>query len=424
MNFTSRFALLAAFGVAIAAVTPAAPVFAKKAAEPAGPPAPKLSEGAMKALQPVQEAINKKDAAGAQAALDKGRAALKTPDDQYVGAQMALNIAQVSGDQTKLASALDELITTGEAANRLTNEDRAKFYGFQGRFAYQAQNYPKAEQALTKAIAAGANDGEAFAILADSEMRQNKNGEAAATMQKAVDTEVAGGKTPPASYFELGSNAAAVGGLVDPYVKLSQGWLASYPAKKTWATVLNNYRAVGKLAVGPDTELLRLARASGALPLMSERDYNDYFLAIYRAYPNEAAEVIKEGVAAGKIHMESNRDARELLPVSEGKIAADKASLPAAMTAAHGPKADFKSVMSTADVFYGYKDFAKASELYKLALTKPGADANLVNLRLGASLAQGGDKAGSLAALANVTAKPYADIAGFWKVWVEHPAAS
>jgi len=129
-------------------------------------------------------------------------------------------------------------------------------------------------------------------------------------------------------------------------------------------------------------------------------------------------------VAAGKIHMNTNRDARELLPISESKIAADKASLGSAMTAAHGGKADAKSVMSTADVFYGYKDYAKAAELYRLALTKPGVDASVANLRLGASLAQSGDSAGALAALNNVTAKPYADIATFWKTWVQHPASS
>lgn len=423
MNSTSRFALLAALGAAVAVIVPAAPVLAKKA-EAAGAPAPKLSEAAMHALQPVQEAVNKKDAAGAQAALDKARPALKTPDEQYVGAQMALNIAQISGDQAKLSAALDNLIATGEAAGKLTDADRAKFYGFQGQFAYQAQNYPKAEQALTKALAAGANNSDFYAILADSEMRQNRNAEAVATMQKALDAKIAAHETPPVSWFELGSNAAALGNLADPFVKISTQWLAAYPSKKTWATVLNNYRAVGKLAAGPDTDLLRLARASGALPLMSERDYNDYFLAIYRAYPGEAADVIKEGVAAGKIHMASNRDARELLPLSESKIAADKASLGAAMAAAHGPKADFKSVMATADVFYGYKDYAKAAELYKLALTKPGADANVANLRLGASLAQGGDKQGALAALNAVTAKPYSDIAAFWKVWIEHPAAT
>jgi hypothetical protein len=424
MNSTSRYALLAVLGLAVAAISPGSPAFAKKKEEGSAQAQIKIGESLQKALAPVQAALQKKDVAGAEAGLATARQVAKTPDEQFMVAQFALNTAQASGDQAKLAAALDELISTGEAANRLTDADRAKYYWYQGQFAYVAKNYPKAEQALTKALAAGSTENDAPVILADAQNRNGKPAESLATLQKVIDAKIAAGQPVPASWFELGSNSAAIANMPDPYVKISAQWLAAYPSKATWAKVLNNYRAVGHLAAGPDTDLLRLARASGVLPLMTERDYNDYFLAVYRAYPGEAAEVIKEGVAAGKIHMQSNQNAREILPLSEGKVAADKASLPAATKAASAPAAKFSAVMSTADVYYGYKDFAKAAELYKLALTKPGADANVANLRLGASLAQAGDKAGALAALNAVTAKPYSDIAGFWKVWVEHPAAS
>ena len=91
---------------------------------------------------------------------------------------------------------------------------------------------------------------------------------------------------------------------------------------------------------------------------------------------------------------------------------------------ASAPAAKASAAIAMGDVWYGYQDFAKAAGLYKVALTKPGVDADLANLRLGASLAQGGDKAGALAALNNVKNKPYADLATFWKVWIGHPATS
>jgi hypothetical protein len=424
MNSTSRYALLAALGLAIVAVAPAAPAFAKKKQEeaPKAPPI-KLSPAVQNALAPAQQALNKNDAAAAEAAIAKARAAASTPDEKFMVAQFALNAAQVAKDQAKLSAALDEVIATGEAAQKLSQEDRAKYYMFQGQFAYQAQNYAKASEAMTKAIAAGSTDSNAYVILADAQSRNKNNAAAAATIQKAIDIERAANRQVPQSWFELASNSNAMANQVDPYVKVSTQWLGSYPSKKTWANVLNNYRAVAKVNQQVDVDLLRLARATGAMPLMSGREYNDLLLGVYRAYPAEAVDVIKEGISAKKMNP-SDRDARELLPISEGKVAQERKTLAADTKTASGPAAKVTQTMAMGDVWYGYKDFAKAAELYKIALTKPGVDANLANLRLGAALAQAGDKAGALAALNNVTAKPYADLAAFWKVWVEHPATA
>ena len=44
-------------------------------------------------------------------------------------------------------------------------------------------------------------------------------------------------------------------------------------------------------------------------------------------------------------------------------------------------------------------NYAKAAELYRVALAKPGVDADVANLHLGMALARAGDKAGATAAL-------------------------
>lgn len=447
MNSTSRYALLAALGLALVTVAPAVPAFAQdqsapvdkkaareaekarkkaeaEAAKKAAENQPKMSAALQKELAPVDAALKKNDIAAAEAGLAKAKASAKTPDESYIVAQFGLNVAQASKDQAKLSAALDEMIVTGEAAGRLTNEERARFYSFQGQFAYQAQNYARAEEAMVKAIAAGNADSNTVVILADAQSRSGKTAAAAATIQKAIDIERAAGRVAPQSWFELGSNSAAMANQPDPYVKVSSQWLETYPAKKSWANVLNNYRAVAKLNAQVDLELLRLARASGALPLMTSREYNDLLLGVYRAYPAEAVAVIKEGVAAGKLNLASDRDARELLPLSEGKVVVEKKTLDRDTAAANGPAAKASQAVAMGDVWYGYNEFAKAAGLYKVALGKAGADTNLVNLRLGAALAQAGDKAGALAALNAVTTKPYSDLATFWKVWVERPAAS
>ena len=120
----------------------------------------------------------------------------------------------------------------------------------------------------------------------------------------------------------------------------------------------------------------------------------------------------------------TSQNTREIIALSQPKLGPDKASIPAAITAANGPKASFKSVMTTADLVYGYKDFAKAADLYKVALTKPGADAAQANFRLGLALTQAGDKAGAKAAFDQVTTGNYAVLATYAKVWAQNPPAS
>ena len=419
MNSTSRYALLAALGLAIAAISPGSPAFAKKK-EDAAPAAPvlKLSDALRKELAPTQAAIEKKDIAGADAGLAKARAVAKTPDEQYTVAQFGLNIAQISGDQARLATALDELIATGEAAHQLTPDNRAKFYWYQGQFAYVAKNYPKAEAALSQAIAAGSTEADAPVLLSDSQYRDGKAADAVATLQKALDAKAAAGQPVPSEWYARGADMASRAKLPNDFVKISTAWLIAYPEPQNWHDSLFIYRQLAAMAGEPDVDLLRLARAVGALPLAAQSNYTDYALGVYLRYPNEAVDVLNEGIKAGKVTPASSQNAREILTLSQPKLTADKASVPAAVTAANGPKATYKSVVTTGDLLYGYKDFARAADMYKLSLTKPGADTNQANFRLGLALAQTGDKAGARAAFGAVTSGPYAALAAFGKAWI------
>lgn len=423
MNFTSRFALAAALGVAVAAVAPGSPAFAKKKEEAATPQV-KIGEAVRKPLADADAAIKKKDLAAADAALAQAKQLAKTPDEQFVIAQYGLNAAQASGDQARLSTALDELITAGEAAGKLTDNERSKYYWFQGQFAYQAKNYAKAEASLSRAIAAGSTEADAYAILADAQYRNGKPADALATLQKVIDAKAAAGQAAPSEWYGRGADMASRGKMPAEFVKVTTAWLAAYPVKQNWHDSLFIYRQMAGLSGDVDLDLLRLARAVGVLPLSAQSNYIDYALAVYLRFPNEAVDVLNEGVAAGKLNPSTSQNTREIIALSQPKLGPDKASIPAAITAANGPKASFKSVMTTADLVYGYKDFAKAADLYKVALTKPGADAAQANFRLGLALTQAGDKAGAKAAFDQVTTGNYAVLATYAKVWAQNPPAS
>jgi len=421
MNFTSRFAL-AALGLAICATAPATPALAKKKDD--ARPAQTIGEAIRKPLAEADAAIKKKDVSAADTAITAARAAANTPYEKYVVAQYALNNAQASGDQAKLAAALDELIATGEAAQQLTNQERGKFYWYQGQFAYAAKNYAKAEQALTAAVAAGTTEQDAYAILADSQMRNGKPTEALRTLDTVIAAKTAAGQPVPNEWYGRGADMASRAKLPNEFVKITTAWLAAYPVKQNWHDSLFIYRQMTGLAGDPDLDMLRLARFAGVLPLSTQASYVDYALAVYLRYPNEAVDVLQEGISAGKINPATSQNAREILALSKPKIAGDKASIPAAITAANGPKATFKSILTTGDLLYGYKDFARAAEMYRKALAKPGADLGQTNFRLGLALAQAGDKDGARAALGAVTSGPYAPLAGYAKSWVDHPATA
>ena len=66
-------------------------------------------------------------------------------------------------------------------------------------------------------------------------------------------------------------------------------------------------------------------------------------------------------------------------------------------------------------------DYAKAVELYRMSLGKPGVDAAVANLHIGMALARAGDKAGATTALNAVTG-PRADIAKYWLTYVNQRA--
>ncbi|MES2497090.1 MAG: hypothetical protein V4618_13325 [Pseudomonadota bacterium] len=425
MNFTSRFALVTALGMAIAAVAPGTAAFAAKKKEEA-PAAPQLKIGPeiRKPLGEADAAIKAKDIPAAEAALAQAKQLAKTPNEQYVVAQYRLNMAQASGDQAKLSAALDELIATGEAANQLTDETRAKYYWFQGQFAYQGKNYAKAEASLTRAIAAGSAEPDAYAILADAQNRNGKTAEALATLQKVMDAKAAAGQAAPSEWYGRGADMASRAKLPTQFVKITTAWLTAYPVKQNWHDSLFIYRQLAGLSGDIDLDLLRLSRAAGVLPLSAQSNYIDYALAVYLRFPNEGVDVLKEGIAAGKLNPATSQNTREIIALSQPKLGADKASIPAAVTAANGPKSTFKSVMTTADLVYGYKDYAKAADLYKVALTKPGADTAQANFRLGLALGQAGDKAGAKAALDMITTGAYAPLAGYAKVWAETPPTS
>ena len=151
-----------------------------------------------------------------------------------------------------------------------------------------------------------------------------------------------------------------------------------------------------------------------------EGDYDRYaYAALTKGYPGEAMAVLEEGIAAKTV--DPNKSPfKEMIQQAKAKSAGEAASLEAA--AAKGLNAPTaKAAVATGDLLYGYGQYAKAADLYRAALKKPGADASLINLHLGMALARSGDKAGATAALSAVTGAR-SEIAKYWLTYLKTQA--
>ena len=136
---------------------------------------------------------------------------------------------------------------------------------------------------------------------------------------------------------------------------------------------------------------------------------------IARGNPGEAVSLLQEGAAANSISLQSVTLARTFA-LAKGKSIGDRAAATAAAKTALSASSA-TSAMSAADRLLGYGDFVQAATLYRAALGKTGANADLINLRLGEALAQSGDKAGATAAL-KAAGGAQAEIAKYWLAWL------
>jgi tetratricopeptide (TPR) repeat protein len=142
----------------------------------------------------------------------------------------------------------------------------------------------------------------------------------------------------------------------------------------------------------------------------------DYVQATYLKFPTEANGVLDEGVSSGNIKLTGT--ASEIKTQVKGKLAADKTATQSAANDIKAGKGSGKLALATGDALYGAGDFAQAAEVYKAALAKGDADKNLVNSRLGASLARAGQKDAAKQAFSQVTG-PRAGLAKYWMVWLD-----
>lgn len=416
MNRTFRHALHATLliGAAGLAAMPAAAA-EKKAAAPAGP-AYKLSKPVQAALAEAQKLQTAGDLPGALAKIRESEALPnRNTDDIYMTNALKINLSIANKDNVLLEEALSGALATG----KVSDTDKPKFLRNLGALALQRNDYVNATKRYEELAALTPNDAEVIVNLAELYQRQKQSPKAVATLAKAIEASKASGTKAPEAWYRRQLAIAYDGKLADQIQPSSMALVAAYPNPVNWRDALIIMRDSSKLDDQGNLDVLRLMSAADALN--GERDFAEYAeTASMRGLPGEAKGVIAAGKAKGALNA-SKPFVVELTKNADSKVAADRAALPGldreARNAATG-----KAALATADAYYGYGDYAKAAELYRVAVTKGSVDVDIANLRLGAALARGGDKAGATTAFGTVKSGPRANLAQYWLLWLGQKA--
>ncbi|MDQ8757759.1 tetratricopeptide repeat protein [Sphingosinicella sp. LHD-64] len=375
-----------------------------------------LSREENAAIVPVYQAVQSQDWATAQAGLPAAQQAAQSPYARYVVGQLQLQIGTGTNNTQLQAQAVDAMVASGGAPA----ESVPQLLRAQANFALQASNYPVAEAALTRLLEANPNDADLIGTLGQVKLRQNKNDEALALFRRAIEVGSAGGQRPSEDVYKRALAAAYQARMVQPSLELAQALVTAYPTPANWRDTLLIYKELVGVQGSVDLDLFRLMRAVGALT--SEADYVLYAEQLNRGgLPGEVKAVLDQGVSrnvlrAGGAHA-------QLLSAANGAVADDRAGL-AGQRAAAMSAPDARRAVGLADAFASYGQYAEAATLYRAALQKSGADAGMINTRLGAALAQAGQRAEAEAAFRAVGSGPYQQLAAFWLLWLQsRPAA-
>ncbi|WBH16378.1 hypothetical protein [Sphingomonas radiodurans] len=428
MKSLSRVAIAASLMAGVAGVAVSAPAVAQKKKEAAtGAAALKLSKEVQGPASAAQTAIGAKDFATATTQLATAQAAAKSDDDRYIVAalQLQMEATKISDaraanqpiNEDGLKAPLDALI----ANPKTPAVDIAKYNYQRGIMAANVKDSAGAIAFFQRAQQLGYNDPNLPLQLVKLKMDSGDVAGGAAELEKSIDAQTAAGQKPSEDlyrYVIAKTNQKKMGPQTTAWIKR---YMAAYPNAKSWRDGIVTYGMLPSSAVALDkaqkVDLYRLMRASKSLA--DQYDYENYAQWTYdMGLPYETKAVLTEGKANGKIPA-SSASANDLLRVANQGIATEGSLTPVEAKAKAG--ANGRIAANTGDAYLGMDNYAKAIELYRVALEKGGVDADTVNTRMGIALAKSGDKAGAKAAFALVKTAPRTDIASMWTLYLDSP---
>jgi tetratricopeptide (TPR) repeat protein len=364
------------------------------------------SSGARKAIVALQTAVNANEFTKVPGLVAAAQSVAKTKEDRYIIGQLQVKAALAAKDNVMLSAAIDTVAASGYVDQAKV----AELYMGLGTTFYNAKDFARAATAYERAASLNPRSPDPLINIAESRYSMGQKAEAVATFQRAIQATIAAGQKPREDLLKRTAGIAYEASLPTA-ADLSRQWVAAYPSPGSWHDAVAIYRNLNKPDVEGTLVLFRLMQATNSL--QGAADYSLFATAAAdQSNFNEAKAVIDQGIAANQVDP-ANPLFRDLIAAMKTKPVATEADLNAALKMAPSAGAQIR----IGDRFYGSGNYAKAAEVYRAALGKPGVDANVANLHLGMALARTGDKAGAAAAL-NAVSGPHAPLAKYWLLYL------
>lgn len=415
-------ALMATLLASGATLLVAQPALAKKEEKPAaGAPALKLSNEVRGPAAQAQTALAAKDIATATPLVAAVEAAAKTDDEKYIAAALRLNVEAIRMDSGGTADALVAPLDALIANPRTPQADKARYVYQRGIIAANKKDNAGAAAFFEQARQLGNNDPNLPLQIVKLKMDGGDTAGGLAELTKMVDAQTAAGQKPSEDIYRYAIAKTNQKKMNAETMAWIRRYLAAYPTMKNWRDMVVFWgiqpQSVVTLDKQQKIDLYRLLRLGKSLA--DQYDYEIYAQwATDVGLPWESKTILTEGKAAGKVPADS-ANATGLLTAAN-RFISNEGSLSALETKAKAA-ANGKLAAGTADAYLGSDQYAKAVELYRVALQKGGVDADTVNTRLGIALARSGDKEGAKAAFQAVKTPPRSDIAAWWIDFLDHP---
>lgn len=379
---------------------------------------PRLSREETAAIRPLSEAVTARNWEAANAALPAAQAAAQQPAARFEVGRLQLQIGQGTQSRDVQIQAVEAMMASGGAPESVM----PTLIGARATLAIQASDWATAEQRLTQFLELQPNNTERLFQLAEVKIQLNKNNEALALYQRLLQAIEAAGQQPTEQQLRRTLDLANEQRQTQLAAQLNERLLRSHPTAASWQSALASLRQSAGEDAALGLDVRRLMLVAGAFPRAG--DYIDFAVRLDRAAQwGEAKAVLDQGIARNTVPT-TDLTVRQLMTSAEGRIREDRPQLGAMRTRALAA-ATGREARIAGDTHYGYGEYAAAAELYRAALQKGGEDANLLNLRLGASLARAGQRAPAEAAFRAVTGSRQA-LANYWLLWLERgtqPAA-
>jgi predicted Zn-dependent protease len=422
MTFVSKLALAAVLTLGTTALG-AAPAAAQKADKKAADKnALNISDEFRKPAALAQTAVEAKDWATAEPNIAAAEAVAKNDDERYFASWMRFRMEVSRNNEAGQLKALTVLVASPKTPPADMPIYQGQYNFLLGQQAATQKKYAEAIPLLLKAREVGSKQPDIEILLANAYAATGKPTESVAEVSRAIEANKASGRKAPEAWYRFALPRVYATGDRAATAQWLSRMLADYPTVQNWRWGILIFREGAdrggtRFNGTQKIDLYRLMRGTKALA-----DLNDYLeyasLTAQAGLPWESVAVVSEGRSTGKAPA-GNADLDRIYTAAQARVKAEGSLDTLAKQAATAK--DGSTASQTADAYFASANYAKALELYDLAIQKGGVNADEVNLHRGETLFFLGRKDEARTAFGLVKAPGAADIALLWSTALDLP---